>query len=129
MFQRINTNNFLLEISNKSLLIIFEKISDFEVSVSQSWRNFEPIKNLLFLLFTQVLANFSPKFEWTFWNEVEVVNNLFKNSSVIVRVQMSQINLIYSLLNSKPKLIVSDFVHFQGDNQRENFLQSPFVDC
>lgn len=36
MFQRINTNHLLLEISNKSLLIIFEKISDFEVSVSQS---------------------------------------------------------------------------------------------
>lgn len=129
MFQRINANHFLLGISNKSLLIIFEKISDFEVSVSQSWRNFKPIKNLLFLLFTQVLANFSPKFEWTFWNEVEVVNNLFENSSVIMRVQMSQINLIYSLLNSKPKFIVSDFVHFQGDNQREDFLQSPFVDC
>lgn len=36
MFQRINANHFLLGISNKSLLIIFEKISDFEVSVSQS---------------------------------------------------------------------------------------------
>lgn len=36
MFQRINKNHFLLEMSNKNLLIIFEKISDFEVSVSQS---------------------------------------------------------------------------------------------
>jgi len=105
-----------------------KKISYFEVSMSQSWRNLESIKNLLFLFLSKGFVHFSPKLIWTFWDHIEVINNVFENSSLIMRVKISQIHFLNSLLDSKPKFIITNFIDFERNNQGEDFFNFPLID-
>ena len=96
--------------------------------MGQGRRNLEAIENLSLIFLVKVLIDLTPELIRPFTNRVKVIDNPFQRFSILKRLQMSHLDLLDSLLDSEPQLVVTNLVQSQGIGQGEDFLEGPCVD-